>query len=348
MTVRTSRPPGTADGDRHMGDAPVRVLLYHRVATLRRDPQLLAVTPEHFAEHLEVLNRCAHPMSLADLAGDLGRKTVRPRSVVVTFDDGYADNLTAAALLKAANVPATVFVATGYLDQRREFWWDELERILLSDVALPARIELTLVGESVEVDLRGTDPIDTNACHAHDTWNVTHCNDPTPRHALYRRLFEPLRRAPHDERWEALDLLRRRADQPMTVRPAHRMMSEGEVRELASDGLIDVGAHTITHPVLSLRSTADQHREIVDSKKALERILDREVTTFSYPYGTRRDYTGETVELTRTAGFTCACSNFNEPIGRQTDLFQLPRVLVRDWDGETFLRHIEEAWSGVC
>src|SRR3954470_15948888 len=106
---------------------PALILLYHRVATPTRDPQLLSVSPERFAEHLEVVRRCAEPVALAGILA----QGEGPRAAI-TFDDGYADNLhEAAPLLAAAGVPATVFVVSGQVGTTDEFWWDELERVLL-------------------------------------------------------------------------------------------------------------------------------------------------------------------------------------------------------------------------
>src|SRR5688572_27283339 len=122
------------------------ILLYHRVTHLNNDPQMLAVRPEHFAEHLKFLRKNAHPVSLRELSeqgGNNSRKTVG-----ITFDDGYADNLLEAKpLLAKYETPATVFVSSGYLEANREFWWDELENIFMSGRALPKAFEIRIRGE---------------------------------------------------------------------------------------------------------------------------------------------------------------------------------------------------------
>ena len=108
------------------------ILMYHRVAEAHADPFSLAVSRCHFAEHLEILQAHAHPMRMPGLLAALAAGTMPPRPVVLTFDDGYADNLhQALPLLERFGVPATVFVSTGFLDSPREMWWDELERIFL-------------------------------------------------------------------------------------------------------------------------------------------------------------------------------------------------------------------------
>ena len=118
--------PWTASGGR------VVVLVYHRVFEPPQDPQLLCVHPARFAEHLEHL-RTFTVLRLREL--DFAH--LPERGVVVTFDDGYLDNLQfAKPSLQKYGVPATVFAATGSTGTDREFWWDELERI-----APPSRYE---------------------------------------------------------------------------------------------------------------------------------------------------------------------------------------------------------------
>ena len=107
------------------------ILCYHRVTELDSDPQLLSVTPKNFREQLEVLRRLYNVARLRDWISEEGKST-RLTVVVITFDDGYADNFhEALPLLREADCPATVFVTAGKIDDEEEFWWDELERLIL-------------------------------------------------------------------------------------------------------------------------------------------------------------------------------------------------------------------------
>src|SRR3712207_2771196 len=105
---------GRAVGFRLLGVDRAVVLLYHRVERLHSDPVALAIRPERFEEHLEVVRRTAEPMPLGELMRRRGEGTMPRRAVAVTIDDGYADVLERAVpLLERHGVPATLFVSTG-------------------------------------------------------------------------------------------------------------------------------------------------------------------------------------------------------------------------------------------
>jgi peptidoglycan/xylan/chitin deacetylase (PgdA/CDA1 family) len=320
------------------------ILLYHRIAEVSPDPWRLSVTPGHFAEHLEVLGRHARPLRLGQLVESLRAGKCPRRGAVVTFDDGYADNLhNGQALLARFGIPATVFLVSSGIGAGREFWWDELERLLLQPGTLPETFRLTVNGQAYGWDLGEAAYYGADACLRDRLWEAWGEELPTPRHLLYRSLYELLHPLPEGDRQKALDQLVAWAGSGPAARATHRSLSLDETRALVEGELVEAGCHTMTHAVLSALPVAAQRDEIRTSKARLEAILGRPVASFAYPYGRRCDYTPETVALVREAGFSSACSNFAGVVARDTDRLQLPRMKVRDWDGETFSRHLA-AW----
>lgn len=314
------------------------ILLYHRVATQTFDPQLLCVTPQHFAEHMEILRRNYHPCRLANLRRRQPFNAWQPSTVVVTFDDGYADNFQLARpILETYEVPATIFVVSGRVSTLREFWWDALENILLFTPALPARLNLTIEQKIYSWNIK--DKVATPA----QQWNVLDACPPDTRRQVYLDLMQLLRDLDVETRDAALAELYRWAGLDINAGRANYLsVTADELRALPKNGMVEVGAHTVNHPALSALPLTVQQKEIVESKSALETILDHPVNAFAYPFGERRDYTRDTAGLVRAAGFTCACSNFAGHVTALSDPYQLPRFLVRDWDGETFARQLAQ------
>jgi peptidoglycan/xylan/chitin deacetylase (PgdA/CDA1 family) len=325
---------------RGRSDGRALVLVYHRVAEPPSDPWHLAVTPRNFAEHLEVLREHARPIRLEQLSQALLERDLPDRSVVVTFDDGYADNLyNAKPLLERYGIPATVFLITGYIGHEREFWWDELERLLLQPGTLPERLSLIVGGATYRWELDEAAHYSEEDSQRHRRWRAGK-EAPTLRHHLYRSLRELLKPLTEGERQRVVQELRGWAGAEEAVRPSNRPLSLEEVVALAQGDLIEVGAHTVTHPALRKLPAAAQRDEILGSKTRLKEILDRPVASFSYPYGGRPDYTAESVSIVREAGFSCACSNFVGVVKRSTDAFQLPRVRGLDLNGERFAKRL--------
>lgn len=328
---------------RHRFERKAIILMYHRVAEVHPDPWSLCVTPQHFAEHLEILKKHFRPIRLQQLTKALRKGKVPRRSVVVTFDDGYADNLhNARPLLECRKVPATVFLSTGYIGQGREFWWDELDRLLLQPGTLPETLHLCINGSAHQWSLGEAAHYDADACWRYSSWRALE-EAPSHRHLIYRSLWQLLQPLPESERRKVLNELLVWASAEPEGRPAYRILTQHEVVALARGGLVEVGAHTVTHPMISTLPTALQRDEIQQSKTSLEKILGRPVISFAYPYG---NYSAETVPIVREAGFTCACSTLPGVVGRDNDRFQLPRVQIEDWDGEEFSRKLSLWFDG--
>jgi peptidoglycan/xylan/chitin deacetylase (PgdA/CDA1 family) len=322
------------------------IVLYHRVAEPPCDPQRLSVSPRHFADHLQVIKTLGSAVSVQHLEETRRQRRLAPTTLVVTFDDGYADSLHhAKPLLERHDVPATVFVSSGYVGQACEFWWDELERLMLHPGTLPEVLRLSVNGTPHEWPLGAESHYTTEAFERDRRWNFSRPQERVRQRAYLTlcRLLSPLTPQQRDQ---ALDTLRTAAGVGPAGRPSHRALTPREVLALADGGLVEIGSHAVTHSTLSALPIASQREEIRQSRERLEEILGRPVSSFAYPFGTRTDYTSETVDAVRTSGFVSACSNFEGLVDRRTDSYQLPRHVVRDWDGDTFARTVQQWLCG--
>lgn len=331
---------------RHLGQKAARemrrirggviVLCYHRVATLSLDPWVLALSPDRFAEHLEALRSWGPILPLAELSSRLQMGRLPRRATAITFDDGYTDNLVLAKpLLEQADAPATMFLTTGDGGRTREFWWDELEQVLLQPGVLPPRLRLTVGSEVVEWDLADDAVYDRQAWRGNKDWRAYE-PPPSRRHALFLLLYKRLLALPPQAQREALDGMLAWADVAPHVRPSHRTVAEDEIRVLADSQLVDIGAHTVTHPALPVLSRDQQQTEWAASRRALETILDRPVRSGAYPYGR---HSAESMQAAREAGLDYAFATDARPVARGDSPWALPRLGVGNWDGDALLRH---------
>jgi peptidoglycan/xylan/chitin deacetylase (PgdA/CDA1 family) len=324
-------------------DRPV-ILMYHRIADPDIDPWSLCVTPAHFAEHLDVISRSAAARPLADVQGEIVLGT-ESSSVAVTFDDGYADNLVnALPLLARFNVPATVFVTTGYIGGERSFWWDTLARIMLGTHPLPPALEVRIGGQLHAFD--AGQPAEADRSDAtHRSWRAYATDPPTSRHTAFLAIWERLAPADDSERADVLAAL----EEQVSVRAAEipddtRTLTRDEVVQLADHDLIEIGAHSVTHPPLPAIPASRSAPEIRESRTFLTALTGKPVHGFSYPHGR---YSTETVEQVRDAGFRYACVATPTPPAAMPDPLLLPRVPVPDCGGEELLRLLHGAAGGA-
>jgi peptidoglycan/xylan/chitin deacetylase (PgdA/CDA1 family) len=310
------------------------ILMYHRVGEEDIDPWSLRVTPEHFAQHLAVLRQHTQPMSLKQLAQAHQEGNICDRAVAITFDDGYANNLhQAKPLLEKYQIPATVFVATEYLENNREFWWDELERIILHTEELPEKLSLTINQQEQRWEL-GT-AINYSKSEAWHNRNLPAWNAlPGSRLHFYYELWQQLQPLTPTQRQPLLAQIKAWANyQFCEPRLSHRPLTVSELAEIEQGGTIELGGHTVSHPLLSEQSVAVQREEIKQSKLDLERLLNHPVHSFAYPFGA---YQSETLTLVEEAGFKYACSTVETSVWHKSDRFSLPRFEVQNWDKAEF------------
>jgi peptidoglycan/xylan/chitin deacetylase (PgdA/CDA1 family) len=313
------------------------ILLYHRVAEGTLDPWRLCVTPEHFAQQIAVLRERCQPIALDELVDGVANGSLPPRSVAVTFDDGYADNVTRAQpLLERNAVPATIFLATGYLGTDRAFWWDELATILLEPGILPAELSLYVRGMYHHWHLGNLATYSMRDFQRYQRWRAWEI-PPTTRHALYFALWVLFRSLPATERDDVLNAVRAWATATHPPNPDSLPLSRAAVAE-RGDSMIRFGGHSVSHPSLATLPIAAQRDEVVASRVQLEHVLGHQVTAFSYPFGKERDYSMDTATIVREAGFTCACTGVEQGVRRSQDRYRLPRVQVPDVDGTVFAR----------
>lgn len=306
---------------------PGVILAYRRVASCPWDVHGLCVAPEDFRAQMEHLRQHRNPLDLAELTARAAAGDLPPGAVAVTFDDGYADVLRVAApILAELGVPATVFVATEGLDRAepRELWWDSLERIFLQTEELPARLDIRLPGAAGESLPRATATAEE-------------------RQAAHGALYRAILRCPPAQRDEALRRLGRWSG--VGLRPAgdRRPMNGAEVVRLAGRDGWAIGAHGVHHLALSHQPFDTRQREIMESKTALERLLDRPVAAFAYP---DHDVCDPAVDLVRAAGFRLAVTRAEGLVDGAADPLRLPRFPVSSRLRGSFAEWLERIFAG--
>ena len=279
----------------------VQILTYHRVND-ERDPFFPATPIRMFTRQLEFLSSHFAMWSLEHAVEGLTKKDLPENVVVLTFDDGYADNYAYAfPILQAYQAPATVFLATDVIGTERTLWHDRVF-VAFRETRAP-RLDLGETAKSVHPY-----PLTTREEKVIALTCVL---------GFLRTLGDEQR-----DYWIDRLVALLAVDQPQ--RQPRLMLTWEEVMTMSAAG-ISFGSHTCSHPILANLSAARMREEICESQKKIEHYLRKPVTTFAYPNGKSSDFTDTTKAILREAGFTCAVTTVfgNNEIGQ--DLFALQR-----------------------
>jgi len=278
------------------------ILIYHRV--LPAPDPLFPDLPDiaRFEEVLLWMKQWFTVLPLDRAVRDLAAGTLPARAAAITFDDGYADNLTVALpVLLRHELTATFFIASGFLNGGR-MWNDTVIEAIRH-----TRLAVLDLGH---LDL-GRHVLDTASA----------------RRAAIDGLIAKLKYLPQAQR---TDLTERIAESAAVVPSTSLMMTSSHLRELRAAGM-QIGAHTVSHPILTRLPIEQARREIAESKAQLEDILRERVGLFAYPNGKfGDDYAEEHAILARETGFDAALATDWGAAASGSDLMHLPRFTP--WD----------------
>ncbi len=265
-----------------------------------------------FDEILSWVTQWFHVLPLAEAVERLERQSLPARSACITFDDGYADNATnALPILDSHDVPATFFVATGYLNGGR-MWNDTIIEAIRG--TSEAELQLDNIGAGVL----------PTGCTAEKRQTI-------------ERLISLIKYRSIRERDEIAAVV---AGVSRSRLPDDLMMSDGQVRQLQDAGMT-IGAHTVDHPILSLCDPAEAKRQIGDSRDHLQELTGEKVTLFAYPNGKPgKDYLPEQTRLVKELGFRAAVSTAPGASRAGDDLYQLRRFTPWDRSRHRFVARL--------
>lgn len=268
-----------------------RILMYHRII----DQAFVAgLPPEQFDQQMAYLSKHYRVIPVEQLISELKGDNVKPYTVSLTFDDGHLDFYTTTwPILKKYNLPATLYLATGFVSNECWLWPDYLRYTLLHSkketIRMPEYGNLSLSPDTVL-----------------KTWS---------------KLGDAGLKMNKENRKQFLDELEKAADVvvPPSPEPPFAPVNWDQVREMQSEGL-DVGSHTVSHPILSKLTQEEVSGELGESYQRISEELGNPPKGICYPNGMVKDINAIVLEKAQEIGYEyglLACDtelNINEPM----------------------------------
>ena len=284
------------------------ILMYHGFSRLQDNLSLTDCEGKHlniteFENHLKLITKYCTPISLEE--AKLNKK-LPPNPIVLTFDDGYQNNfLYAFPLLKKYKVPATIFVTTGFVDRTNYLWTDRLEFII--NHSHTNNIEFLWEGKKLIFELSNDEQKITTIISIK---NYLKALSESKKLLFLDKLQADLK---IEYNWDKI---------PSLLLP----LAWDEIRIMKENGLITIGSHTVTHPILTNCSYKQQRNEIMLSRQRIIEELGEDCTLFAYPNGEINDYNHETIGLLKESGYMGAVTTVVGYIDKSNrDNFQLNR-----------------------
>lgn len=297
----------------HNRAAHLSILIFHRVLAAPDPMYPWVVDVSRFRWQMQVLAEFFNVLPLSEAVERLRYQQLPPRAACVTFDDGYADNAKLAVpILRELGLSATFFIASGFLDGGR--MWNDT--VVESIRCMP--------GDTLDLDTLqlGHFRLDTLAA----------------RISSMETLLQRLKYLPLSQRLEYCQVIAELAG--LEAQP-ELMMCSADVRQLVNVGM-EVGGHTINHPILAILDDKTARREIADNRDRLQALTGGPVPLFAYPNGTFGvDFLPEHIQMVQDLGFRGAVTNHWGACTYQTQPWQLPRFTPWDQTPLRFLARLQ-------
>jgi peptidoglycan/xylan/chitin deacetylase (PgdA/CDA1 family) len=284
------------------------ILTFHHVRPARfgafAPNRLLEITPDFLDLTLRTIRSAGFDLiGLDDVPSRLAHPKDAAPFAVLTFDDGYRDNVEyAAPILRRHGAPWTLFVTTDFAEGRGRLWWLELEEA----VARLERVSLTVAGERIDVPARMA----------------------AEKQAAFEALYWRLRAGPEDALRDTIGRLADAAGFDYAGLVKRLCLGWDELTTLGMDPAVTFGAHTLTHPMLMKHDEATARREMAESKALIEQRLGRPVRHLAYPVGDPTSAGTREFRLAREMGFATAVTTRPGHVfpAHADHLHALPRV----------------------
>jgi peptidoglycan/xylan/chitin deacetylase (PgdA/CDA1 family) len=303
----------------------IPILTYHRVCDISNiedypfDIELISTDTENFSWQMEFIKKHYNPIHLSRIIDYLDDDIALPSNpIVITIDDGFDDVYTNAfPILKGLDIPATLFITTSFLEEEKTIWYERLAHFILQT--------------------------DYRIVIADLAFEIPASKDISVRRQYYSQLVERLKLVPNGKRIELLNELYEKYGEnyyatSIDIRNLSRPLNWEQIVEM-SESILEVGSHSLTHPVFTSLTNENLRRELVDSKNILESAMGIKIDSIAYPVGTKIAFDERVKAATSDAAYKLGLTYVegrNNP--KKLDRFALKRVHIdRDIAKHTFI-----------
>lgn len=271
------------------------------------DPELVSATPNDFKAQMEYIANHFSPITFRDLLKHLDNGQPLPRRpIIITFDDGHADNYTHAfPILRSLDIPATIFLSTSYIDSDKVFWFDHVAYLIFRTKAKFLSIN-------------------------HDDFRLEIRHGVTGRRLAREQTLSYLKSLPNTVRLKCLEEIKHQLGANISPQDKEKSsaLSWEQVYEMNKNG-IEFGSHSVTHPILSKLDDNELYYEIDHSKKEIERRLNETIDTIAYPVGGKTEFSSRVVKQCMNTGYKIGITYISGVEKLPIDnLFQIKRLHV--------------------